>query len=287
MTAWRERLARARRNWHVFSRNRLSVIGLCALLLISFSAAFAPWIVPYRESAGLYLNFDEANQAPSWQHPFGTDQMGRDVFSRVVFGYRYSLLLAISVLGMVAPLGILLGLVAGYWKDTWLDMVIMRGTEIFLSIPSLLLALVVATLLRPTQFNAMVAVAATWWPWYCRLMYGMVSSLRNEYYVRAAEVLNAGKAHILLREIMPNTLSPLFTKLSFDAGVVIIIGSMLSFVGLGVQPPEPGLGTMVANGLQFLPERWWIPVFPSLAILLVVLSFNLIGDGLRDVLGGG
>jgi peptide/nickel transport system permease protein len=146
------------------------------------------------------------------------------------------------------------------------------------------LALAIASILKPNLSNAMMAVSLMWWPWYTRLVYGLASTLRNEYFVVSAEVSGASTAHILFREILPNVISPIFTKISLDMGWVIIIGSTLSFVGLGVQPPEPGLGTMVASGAKYLPDQWWIALFPALAIVLIVLGFNLLGDGLRDML---
>ena len=178
---------------------------------------------------------------------------------------------------------VMLGLLAGYFQDTWIDATIMRFTDIFLAVPPLILALAVASVLKPTLWNGMLAVSLMWWPWYARLVYGVTTALRNEYFVSAAEVTGASTGHILFREILPNTLSPILTKMSIDIAWVIIIGSMLSFVGLGVQPPEPSLGTMIADGSRYLPDQWWIAVFPALAIVLIVLGFNLMGDGVRDM----
>jgi peptide/nickel transport system permease protein len=159
----------------------------------------------------------------------------------------------------------------------------MRITDIFLSVPPLILALAIASVLEPNLWNGMMAVSLMWWPWYTRLVYGLGVTLRNEYFVTSAEVTGASTAHILFREILPNTLSPILTKMSLDVAWVIIIGSMLSFVGLGVQPPEPSLGTMIADGARYLPDQWWIAVFPALVIVVVVLGFNLLGDGVRDM----
>jgi peptide/nickel transport system permease protein len=203
--------------------------------------------------------------------------------TRIIFGLRSSLLMGVVVLALVVPPGVLLGLLAGYFQGTWIDTVIMRITDIFLSVPPLILALAVASVLKPNLWNGMMAVSLMWWPWYTRLVYGLGVALRNEYFVSAAEVTGASTAHVIFREILPNTLSPIFTKMSLDVAWVIIIGSMLSFVGLGVQPPEPSLGTMVADGSRYLPDQWWIAVFPALAIVVVVLGFNLLGDGVRDM----
>lgn len=277
----RENLGRA---WYKFSRNPLSIIGGTTVLLIVLLAVFAPFVTPYPEHAQKpFTDFANASRPPSWEHPFGTDEIGRDILSRTIFGYRFSLTMGLVVLGLVVPPGVLLGLMAGYFQGTWIDTVIMRITDIFLAVPPLILALAIASVLEPNLSHSMVAVSLMWWPWYTRLVYGLASALRNEFFVSSAEVAGAGTAHILFREILPNCLSPVFTKMSLDMGWVIIIGSSLSFVGLGVQPPRPGLGTMVAAGAKYLPDQWWISLFPALAIVVVVLSFNLLGDGMRDL----
>jgi peptide/nickel transport system permease protein len=279
--AWRrENLGRA---WYKFSRNPLSVVGLAIVVLLVLAAIFAPVVAPFPEHAGPFTDFANAKIPPGLQHLFGTDQIGRDVLSRIIFGLRSSLLMGVVVLALVVPPGVMLGLLAGYYQDTWIDTVIMRVTDIFLAVPPLILALAVASVLKPTLWNGMLAVSLMWWPWYTRLVYGVTTALRNEYFVSAAEVTGASTGHILFREILPNTLSPILTKMSIDIAWVIIIGSMLSFVGLGVQPPEPSLGTMIADGSRYLPDQWWIAVFPALAIVLIVLGFNLMGDGVRDM----
>jgi peptide/nickel transport system permease protein len=271
------------RNWYKFSRNPLSIVGLGAVSLVVFLAVFAPLVSPHPEAAGKFVDFANASLAPCWRYPFGTDVIGRDIMSRVFFGFRFSLTMGVIVLTLVVPPGVTLGLVAGYNQGNWLETVIMRITDIFLAVPPLVLALAIASVLTPNLFNAMIAVSLMWWPWYTRLVYGLASTLRNEFFVSSAETLGASKAHIIFREILPNCISPIFTKMSLDMGWVILIGSSLSFVGLGVQPPKPGLGTMVASGSKYLPDQWWISVFPALAIVVVVLSFNLFGDGLRDM----
>lgn len=276
----RENLGRA---WYKFSRNPLSIVGLVTVVVLVLLAVFAPVVAPYPRHAGPFTDFAHAKQPPSLQHLCGTDQIGRDILSRIIFGLRSSLLMGAVVLALVVPPGVLLGLIAGYFHGTWIDTIIMRVTDIFLGVPPLILALAVASVLEPNLWNGMLAVSLMWWPWYTRLVYSLTSALRNEYFVTAAEITGASTAHILFREILPNTLSPVFTKMSLDMAWVIIIGSMLSFVGLGVQPPEPSLGTMVADGARYLPDQWWIAVFPALAIVVVVLGFNLLGDGVRDM----
>jgi peptide/nickel transport system permease protein len=273
-----------KKNWYKFSRNPLSIIGLAVVSMTIFITLFANFISPYPEHAGWFTDFNSAKLPPSIIHPFGTDTMGRDVLSRVMFGFRYSLMMAFTVLVMVVPTGTFLGLVAGYYNNTWLDTVIMRLTDIFVAIPSLVLAMMISSLLKPSLYNAMIAVTLLWWPWYTRLVYGIASSLRNEYFVQAAEMVGASPLHILFREILPNTLAPIFTKMTLDVAWVILIGSSLSFIGLGAQPPTPDLGTMVSDGYRYMPELWWISMFPGLAIVFTILGFNLLGDGIRDML---
>lgn len=271
------------RAWYKFARNPLSLIGAGSVLLVILAAIFAPWITPFPAHVQPFTDFANASKPPNGTYWFGTDEIGRDIFTRCIFGYRNSLVMGIVVLAIVTPIGVALGLIAGYYQHTWIDTLIMRITDIFLAVPPLILALAVASILEPNLFNAMLAVCLTWWPWYTRLVYSLTSGMRNEFFVRSAEVTGASTTHILLREILPNCVSPIFTKMSLDMGWVIIIGASLSFVGLGVQPPEPGLGTMVASGTRYLPDQWWIAVFPALAIVFVVLGFNLLGDGLRDL----
>lgn len=280
---WRQRIEGVKRGWYKFSRNPVSVVGLFFVLLVSFLAAFAPYVAPYPQHAGRFVNFREASQPPSLKHLCGTDVFGRDILSRIFFGFRYSLMMGVVVLSLVVPPGVILGLIAGYYRGTWIETLIMRITDIFLAVPPLILALAVCSVLTPSVFNAMMAISLMWWPWYTRLVYGLASSLRHEFFVQAAEVVGASRFHILFREILPNCVSSIFTKMSLDMGWVILIGSALSFVGLGAQPPTPDLGTMVADGAKYLPDQWWIAVFPALAIMITVLGFNLLGDGFRDL----
>ena len=278
-----KRFDNIKRSWYKFSRTFLSVIGLIMVVLIILIAIFAPYLSPYPKSAGKYVNFLESNLLPSLSHPFGTDTFGRDILSRTFYGSRLSLLIAAMVLFFVVPIGVILGLFAGYFKGSWIDTLIMRITDIFLAIPALVLALAICSVLPPNLFNAMIAVCLMWWPWYTRLTYGIVSSLRGEFFVQAAEISGAGTVHILFIEILPNCISAIFTKMTLDVGFVILIASSLSFVGLGSQPPTPDLGSMVADGAKYLPEQWWISVFPGIAIMLIVLAFNILGDGVRDM----
>lgn len=272
-----------RRGWHRFTRSKLSVVGLLISVSTVLVAVLADYVAPYPEHAGFYINFEEALQPPSLEHPFGTDEYGRDVFSRTLFGFRFSLKLAGVVLSIVVPVGVLLGLVAGYYRGRIIDMIVMRVADMFISVPPLVLALAITSLLGPSLVNAMIAVTLMWWPWYARLTYNVVSSVRNEAYVIAAELIGAGPLRVMFREILPSILGPILTKATLDVGWVILIGAALSFVGLGAQPPTPDLGTMVADGVKYMPDYWWISIFPALAISYIILGFNLLGDGIRDV----
>ena len=275
----RELWARA---WKRFRSRPMSVIGLIIIVLVTLSALFAPVIAPYPGHAGKYTDFGSTLESPSVDHPMGTDHVGRDVLSRVLFGYRLSLMLAVVVLGIGVPVGVLLGLVAGYYGG-WTETVIMRITDTALALPPLVMALAITSALQPTLWNAMLAVAALWWTWHTRLVQSIVSSERNEEYVQAAKLAGASAPHIMFREILPNCLSPILVKVTLDAGFVILIGAGLSFIGVGVQPPQPGLGTMVSQGTGYLPDSWWFAIFPGLAIFVLVMGFNMLGDGLRDV----
>ena len=272
----------AYQNWHRFSRNPTAVIGTAIVIVVVLAAIFAPWIAPHPDHVGSIVNFRARHQPPSAQYWFGTDNVGRDIFTRVLFGYRVSLLLAAVVLAIAVPLGAALGLVAGYFGG-WAEIVIMRLTDIALAIPPLVMALAVTAVLTPNLIHAMFAIAALWWTWHTRLIFSITRTLRGQEFVEAAQILGASRLHILFRELLPNCASAILVKTSLDFGFVILIGAALSFLGLGVQPPTPDLGTMVASGADFLPDRWWESLLPGTAILFVALGFNLLGDGLRDL----
>lgn len=270
------------RAWKRFISRPMSVVGLAIIVVVLVSAVLAPVVAPFPEHAGKFTDFGNALQPPSLEHPLGTDHVGRDILSRILFGYRLSLMMVGAVLGFGVPVGVLLGLVAGYYGG-WTETIIMRATDTALALPPLVMALAITSALEPTLWNAMIAVAALWWTWHTRLVQGIVSSERNEEYVQAAELAGASSTHIMFREILPNCLSPILVKVTLDAGFVILIGAGLSFIGVGVQPPQPGLGTMVSEGTGHLPDSWWFAIFPGLAIFVLVMGFNMLGDGLRDV----
>ncbi|MFM2278075.1 MAG: hypothetical protein RLZZ444_306 [Pseudomonadota bacterium] len=268
----------------ILTRNPLSLIGLILVAIVVLSAIFADLITPFPEHAGAVVDFANFNKPPEWPYLFGTDLVGRDLFTRVIYAYRISLILGIVVLVIAVPIGVAIGLAAGYLGG-WTEFVLMRITDVFLSIPPLVLAMSMMGLLEPTLTNGMIAVTAMWWPWYTRLVYNIARSEKEEGYVLAAEVIGASRLHIMFREILPNCVPSIITKMTLDFGFVILIASSLSFLGLGVQPPTPDLGSMVAEGAKYLPDSWWLTVFPGLAILIAVFGFNLIGDALREILG--
>jgi peptide/nickel transport system permease protein len=276
------RISTAYQNWYRFRRNPTALIGSAIVIFVVLAAIFAPWIAPHPDHVGAVVNFRARHQPPSVDYWFGTDNVGRDIFSRVLFGYRISLTLAIVVLGIAVPFGTVLGLLAGYFGG-WTETAIMRLTDIALAIPPLVMALAVSAVLSPTLIHAMLAIAALWWTWHTRLIFSITRTLRHQEFIEAAETLGASKLHILFRELLPNCASAILVKVSLDFGFVILVGAALSYLGLGVQPPTPDLGTMVATGADFLPDRWWESLLPGAAILFVALGFNLLGDGLRDL----
>ena len=273
-----------RRAAAILTSNPLSMLGLVLVGVILLCAIFADFIAPFPEHRGAVVDFANFNQPPRWPHLMGTDLVGRDLFSRIIYAYRISLILGAVVLAIAVPVGVTMGLVAGYF-GRYTEYVLMRVTDVFLSIPPLVLAMSIMGVLEPTLINGMLAVTAMWWPWYARLVYNMTRGEKEEGYVLAAEVIGASRLHIIFREILPNCVPSIVTKMTLDLGFIILIASSLSFLGLGVQPPTPDLGSMVADGAKYLPDSWWLTIFPSLAILVAVFGFNLIGDALRELFG--
>lgn len=279
-------LETANRLAYRFRQNPMSVLGLAMITGLVLLAVFAPYVAPYPADAGYQgkpaVHFQQKFESPSLEHPFGTDQAGRDILSRVIFGGRLSLSIGIVVLTLAISTGVPIGLVAGYVQGLP-GMALMRVTDVFLSIPPLVLALAVSVALEPNLTNAMIAISAVWWPWYARLTYGEVVSVKEEEFVEASRGIGAGTPRILFREILPNIVAPITVKFSLDMGYAILVGAGLGFLGLGAQPPTPEWGTMVSEGRSYLPGQWWYSTFPGLMIFLAVLGFNLLGDGLRDM----
>lgn len=282
--AWSAFKDRVGRGWYKFRRNPTALIGAFMVAAAIIIAVFAHHIAPYPRHVGAVTDFRNAFARPTLSRPFGTDDVGRDLLSRVMFGTRISLTLAAVVLGIAAPFGVFLGLVAGYFGGR-IERVVMRLTDMFLPLPPLIMALAITAALPPPSLTkSMFALCVIWWTWHCRLVNNIVRSLRNEEFVLASRILGASHLRIIFKDILPNCASAIIVKITLDAGFVILIGAGLSFLGLGAQPPSPDLGTMVAIGAKYLPEMWWMTIFPSLAIFLIILGFNLLGDGLRDAL---
>jgi len=221
------------------------------------------------------------NQPPSNINYFGTDTIGRDVFSRTMFAYRTSFFLSLVVLLIAVPVGIFFGLLGGYFSGLF-ENILMRIVDVFLSLPALVLAMVIIGLTENSMTYIMAAISLLWWPWYSRLVYSITKSVKNEDYIAAAKICGASNFHILFFEILPNCLPSILTKITTDLAFVIMIIAALGFVGLGVQPPIPDLGRMTADGMDLVFDSYWLSLFHGLAILFLVVGFNLLGDGLRE-----
>jgi peptide/nickel transport system permease protein len=222
-------------------------------------------------------------QAPSAAHPFGTDDMGRDVLSRVIVGTRLSVQTIVVIMTISVALGLLVGTIAGYF-GSYMDEGLMRVTDIFLAFPALILALAIVAALGPSLLNAMLAISLVWWPWYARMVRGQVLSVKENQYVEAARSIGARHGRIMLRHILPNCMMPVIVQASMDMGAVLVTTAGLSFIGLGAQAPTPEWGAMVGIGRRYLLGAWWISAFPGLAIFITVMGLNLLGDALQDVL---
>ncbi|MFN3742857.1 MAG: ABC transporter permease [Anaerolineales bacterium] len=268
----------ARRFLRRFLRRRSGVIGAAILVMWLFLGLFAPLIGPF---SPLQQNLRERLSPPSAVHLFGTDEVGRDIFSRVLYGARISLPVALMVVALSGTLGIALGAVAGF-VGGWTDEIIMRLADATLAFPALILAMAITTALGPGLFNAALAMTLVLWPEYARLMRGEVLRIREMEYVTAARALGASPGRLLLRHIVPNAIPLMLVKASLDAGNAILLASALSFVGLGATPPSPEWGAMISMGRQKFFE-WWVAAFPGLAIFSTVMGFNFLGDALRDL----
>ena len=263
--------------------NPLLVAGAVMCVLIIGVAIFAPLLAPYPADAGSATHPFDILKAPSAAHWFGTDNVGRDILSRVIYGARISPVIAVFVLLIACLIGIPLGALAGFFGG-WLDEVIMRVTDIFLAFPPLLLALALAAVLPPSLTSLIIAISVTWWPWYTRLIRGQAASVAGRPYVESCRALGISSPRILLRHVLPNSITPLIVQVSLDFGGVILTVSALSFLGLGAQDPTPDWGLMVAEGQNYFTTAWWVVTFPGLAILVTAFAFTLLGDGLRDLL---
>jgi len=270
---------------HVFSvilHDPLSFMSTIIIVLFILMTVFAYQIAPYPDEGAGKTHASNTLLPPSAEHWFGADKLGRDVLSRVIFGARPALIIPMMVVLFAMLIGAPLGALAGY-KGGWLDEVIMRVTDLFLAFPSLLLAMAIASALGRGLDKAAIALVVSWWPWYTRIARGVAVGLRERYFIEAAQVAGVSDTVIIFRHILPNTLSPLMVQATVDMGTVILAMGGLAFLGLGTQPPAPDWGLMVSEGRSFILDQWWIATFPGIAIFIVVLAFNLVGDTLRDI----
>lgn len=262
-----------------FSRESpLNVVALVIITLFMFLAIFGPFITPYDP---LVPSIQDRLLAPSSSHLFGTDELGRDVFSRVIAGARISLGIATVILAIAIPVGTLIGLFAGY-AGGWVDEILMRITDIFLAFPAIILAMAIAASLGPNLRNTVIALTLVYWPWYARLVRGQVLQIKERDYIEAARAVGAPVPRLVLRHILPNSIAPIIIQATIDFGFAVLATAGLSFIGLGAQPPSPEWGSMISNARTFFRVAWWYFTFPGLALTFTVIGFNLLGDGLRD-----
>lgn len=284
---FRERHASRIRQWrlyaHTFAGSFSSMLGLALVLIFLFLAAFGPLIVPYPEHTTGGFDMSARLQPPSAEFWFGTDEMGSDIFSRVIVGARTSLWIGGIITGLAALVGVPLGIIAGY-KGGLTRAVIMRFTELFLSVPGLALALAIVAALGPGITNCVLALAIVWWPGYVRLVEAKTLAVKEELFIESARSIGARTPWILWHHILPNCWSPIIVKMSMDMGMAILAAAGLGFIGLGARPPAPEWGAMISVARSYMPDWWWYSFFPGAAIFLTVLGFNLLGDGLRDIL---
>ncbi|MEO8463207.1 MAG: ABC transporter permease [Chloroflexota bacterium] len=263
------------------SMDPLALAGLVVVVFLTIIAILGPAAAPYPEQGIGTANVAEAASAPGPTHLLGTDQLGRDVLSRIIVGTRSALGISVAVVALAIAIGVPLGAIAGYRRGR-LDAVIMRSTDLALAFPPLLLAMAIVAALGPGLEHAAIALAISWWPWYARLARSTAVSLRERPFVEAARAIGVSDRRIILRHIIPNSLSPIIVQATVDVGTVILAAGSLAFIGLGARAPQADWGLMVAEGRTVILDQWWIPTFPGLAIFIAVLAFNLLGDGLRD-----
>ena len=280
--ATRPKRRKSRALWRA-RRGRLSWVGLAITVTVVFVAVFGPLIAPYPDAGGAVVDFASRLQPPSPEHLMGTDDAGRDVFSRVLLGTRVSVVTGLMVVAIGGLIGVVVGLVSGYIGGIT-NIAFMRTADVFLAIPSVALAVAITTVLRPSLTTMMLAIALVWWPWMARLVQAEVLVLKGEAFVEASRTYGASHRHIIVHDILPNVTSIIIVKSTLDLGFAILLAAALGFIGVGVQPPTPEWGSMIAVGRQYLPAAWWFPTFPGLAIFITVMGINIFGDTLRDVL---
>ena len=263
-----------------FVRNRTALFGVVIIFIFALAALFAPLLAP---ADPLFMDFDSLMESPSLNHPAGTDNLGRDNLSRIIWGGRVSLQVGLLSMTLATAVGVSAGLAAGYY-GRWVDTLIMRVVDAILAFPALLLAILMVAVLGPSLRNAMLAIGVAFIPSFARVTRANTLSIREKEYVEGARAIGASARRIMLRTILPNALSPIIVQVSLGVSYAILIEASLSFLGLGIQPPTPSWGYMLSTGREFITLAWWLTTFPGLAIFLVVLSWNFIGDGLREAL---
>lgn len=268
---------------YLLKQNKLTFASLIIILFLVIIAIIAPIIAPFPSHIYGDVNPQDKLLAPSRVYFLGTDEVGRDLFSRVLYGTRISLLGSLIAVGMGLLIGVPLGLMAGFYGG-FIDEFIMRIVDMFLSFPPLLLAMAIAAFLGPSLQNAILALIIAWWPWYTRLIRGQVVSIKEREFVRAAHAIGTPSRQIMLKHILPNCISPIIVQASMDLGGIILTLAALSFLGLGAQAPTPEWGLIINTSRTYFLKAWWYSTFPGMAIFITVLSFNLLGDGLREVL---
>ena len=267
--------------WKKFIRDRSALSGLVIVALVLVIALLAYHVAPFPEDA-FASDPIKRLRPPDAAHWFGTDSLGRDVLSRVILGTRIALGIAVFVVAASMAIGVPLGLIAGYFGG-WRGELVMRVTDVFLAVPQLILALALAQLLRPSLESAMTALTLTYWPFFARIVYAETRRLRESMFVEALEGLGARPLRIMFLHILPNVASPIIVRATIGMGYAILTAAVLGFLGMGAPPPQPEWGLMVSESREFLPDAWWFATFPGLAIFVVVFAFNLLGDGLRDI----
>jgi peptide/nickel transport system permease protein len=268
--------------WAKFFRDKLALSGFLIVLALVITAGLAGFLAPYPEDV-FSIRPAERLQGPSARHYLGTDSMGRDIYSRLLYGARITLVISIIAVGASLFMGVPLGLVAGYY-ETWLSELIMRIADIFLSIPQVILAIFLAQSFGPSIHSVILALSITYWPWFTRIVYAETRSLKKTAFIESTEALGASTSRTVLLHILPNVSSPIIVRSSIGMGFTILTAATLGFLGVGAQPPTPEWGVTIAESRQFLPDAWWYAAFPGLAIFIVVMGFNMLGDGLRDIL---
>jgi peptide/nickel transport system permease protein len=271
-----------RRGYYRFRQSRLSLLGLAMVVCLLLIAAFGPWLAPFPDHVAGGVATANRFKPPSLAHPFGTNELGQDVFSLVLAGARVSLFAGLAVVMAGAAIGTAIGAVAGY-AGGWIDETLMRLSDLKLTVPGLIFAMAIAAALGPGIVNMVIAIAAGWWPGYARLVRGEVMAKKEEMFVTAARAIGASPGRIVFRHILPNVMTPVIVKMSLDMGFAILTVASLGFIGIGVKPPTPEWGALLSVARNYMPDFWWTAIFPGLAIFVAVFGFNLLGDGLRDV----